>query len=1041
MCLMLAAWWCAVPLRTTGQEQPSEAASQSAELEEAERLLKQVVKLHGEHKYSEAIPLAERVLALFEKLLGPADPLVAMPLDNLAVLHQERGDYTRAEPLLRRALTLREKGLGPDHPDVANSLNNLGRLYQAKGDYGRAEPLLVRALSILEKALGPDHLDVATSLTNLATLYQAKGDYALAERHFQRALAIHEKELGPDHPDVAESLNYLAALYHAKGDYVRAEPLMQRALTIYEKARGPDDLKVATSLHNLGVLYQSKGDFVRAEPLLQRALSIDEKALGPDHFNVATNLNSLALLYEAISDYTRAEPLYQRALAIREKVFGPDDLYVATSLNNLAALYHAKGDYGRAEPLYQRALAIREKALGPDHPGVATSLNNLAALYQAKGDYGRAEPLLQRALSIDERALGPDHPDVATLLSNLGALYYAKEDYSRAVQFLSRGNEVWERNLSLILATGSERQKLAYLAILSGLAGSNVSLHARATPSDPHALELSLTTILRRKGRALDAMADQVANLRRRLTSQDRALLDQLSVAQSKLSALVLGGLGKTPPAEHRAAVAQLGEQVEQLQDSISRRSAEFKVQTQPVTIEQVRQVLPASAALVEFFSYRPVNMKAKAREELLGPARYVVYVLREKGEPLWADLGEAKNIDADVLRLRVALRCPQTVDDIKECPDVTEVKRLARAVDERVMHPVRKLLGGTRHIFISPDGALNLLPFATLVDENNKYLIESYSLTYLTSGRDLLRLQVGGKNRESPLVVADPAFGQAGQASTVRRGSDTAQARRSADLMEVNFSRLSSTAEEARALATLLRLPGARVLTQAQATETALKHVSGPQILHVATHGFFLPDQPEDATAGMRSLDLYRGGESTLLRVLTRSENPLLRSGLALARANLPPPVGGEDDGILTALEAAGLDLWGTKLVVLSACETGVGTVKNGEGVYGLRRALVLAGSESQVLSLWQVSDEATRDLMVDYYKRLLAGEGRTEALRQVQLEMLRGGKLNGGHRVPRLRPGTFTQIDYRHPYYWAAFIQSGDWRGLNPQPESSPR
>ncbi|HEX6622770.1 MAG TPA: CHAT domain-containing protein, partial [Pyrinomonadaceae bacterium] len=405
---------------------------------------------------------------------------------------------------------------------------------------------------------------------------------------------------------------------------------------------------------------------------------------------------------------------------------------------------------------------------------------------------------------------------------------------------------------------------------------------------------------------------------------------------------------------------------------------------------------------------------------------------LRKEGEPLWVDLGAVESVDGDLARLLAALKCPQTVDDIRKCPSVAEVKRLARAADERVMRPVRKLLGDTRHVFVSPDGALNLLPFAALVDENGKYLVETYSLTYLTSGRDLLRLQAGAGSREPPLVVADPAYdgARAFPTPTARIQAGEESARRSGEMGAMRFRPLPGTAAEAKALGAAL--PGVRVLTRERATEAALKQVTAPRVLHVATHGFFLPDQPQQTAAeDARGITLSGGGGPP---VPARVENPLLRSGLALEGANQRRGAGGED-GILTALEAAALDLWGTKLVVLSACETGVGEVKNGEGVYGLRRALVLAGSESLVMSLWQVSDEATKDLMVSYYKRLLAGGGRTEALRQVQLEVLRGGgRAAGGQgRCLFCEPGKAgAPRDLSHPYYWAAFIQSGDWRGM---------
>lgn len=860
-------------------------------------------------------------------------------------------------------------------------------------------------------------LEEARQLDSRATGLYGEGKYDEAVPLAERALALREKALGPEHPLVASALNNLASLHDAKGDYAKAEPLYLRAAAIWEKALGPDHPELARAFNNLAALYDARGDYPKAEPLYVRALAILEKALGPEHADVASTLNNLAALYYAKGDYVRAEPLYLRAVATLEKVVGPDHPDVATPLDNLAALYDAAGDYARAEPLYLRALAVREKALGADHPDVSTSLNNLAVMYDARGDYARAEPSYLRALAISEKALGPTHSDVAVSLNNLAVMYEASGDYARAVRFASRSQEVRERNLALILATGSERQKLAYLATLSGETYSAVSLHARSAPSDPLALRLSLTTVLRRKGRALDAMSDQVASLRKRLDPQDRALLDRLSAAQSELSSVVLGGPGETPPAGHRAAVSRIESEVERLQDAVSRRSAEFRLRALPVTIEQVQGAIPAGAALAEFFSYRPTDAKARTQAVPLGPARYVAYVLRREGDPLWVDLGEAEAIDAAVSDLRAALNDPASKN----------YREAARSLDERVMRPVRKLTGEARQVFVSPDGALNLVPFAALVDENDRYLVETYSLTYLTSGRDLLRLQLGSDSRQPPLVVADPAFGDA-TGPDASGGGEDARARRSGDTARMSFLPLRGTAEEAKALAPMLA--GARVLTRAGATEAALKRVAAPRVLHVATHGFFLPDSPpEDAEGASRNA---RGGKVASSQSPARVENPLLRSGLALEGANLRRGANGED-GILTALEAAGLDLWGTKLVVLSACETGVGEVRTGEGVYGLRRALVLAGSESQVMSLWKVADEATRDLMVAYYRKLMAGEGRTEALRRVQLEMLRGQVRAGGGQARGIG-GTLSGkgSERSHPYFWAAFIQSGDWRAI---------
>jgi CHAT domain-containing protein len=384
-----------------------------------------------------------------------------------------------------------------------------------------------------------------------------------------------------------------------------------------------------------------------------------------------------------------------------------------------------------------------------------------------------------------------------------------------------------------------------------------------------------------------------------------------------------------------------------------------------------------------------------------------VAYVLRRDGEIGYKELGDAKAMDTAIVALRNASRDPNRMD----------VKRLARSVDAKVFQPLRPLLGGKNRLLISPDGSLNLIPFAELVDESGRYIVERYSISYLTSGRDLLRLQVARESKDGPLVVAAPDFGRRSQMEAPQLGKrekessvGEGESARPA-INEFYFPPLPQAAREGEALRALL--PGATLLTKDHATKAALTQIHNPRLLHIATHGFFLKDQDEPSVGerGAQALSDDPGRAAQQLEQRgVRIESPLLRSGLALAGANEHKEY---DNGILTALELTGLNLWGTKLVTLSACDTGVGEVKNGDGVYGLRRALVLAGAETQVMSLWAVSDRATRELMVSYYRRLQEGQGRGEALRQTQLEMLKN-------------------INRRHPYYWASFIQSGEWANL---------
>jgi CHAT domain-containing protein/Tfp pilus assembly protein PilF len=991
----------ATPPGTALRAQPTVMATPS--LAEAEQLNKTVIDLERTRQYEKALPLAKRALALREEALGPLHPDVAQSLNNLATLYEAQRAYDQAQPLFQRALAILEQALGPTHLHVAIALINLADLYKAQGAYAQAEPLYQRALAIREQALGPTHPAVAVSLNNLAVLYKAQGAYDQAGPLFQRALALAEQARGPTHPDVATALSNLATLFHTQGAYPQAEPLYQRALAIREQALGPTHPDVASVLNNLALLYHERGAYPQAEPLYQRALAIREQALGPTHPDVASVLNNLGGLYKQKRAYAQAEPLYQRALAIREQVLGSAHPEIATSLHNLAGLYHDQEAYAQAEPLYQRALAIQEQALGPTHPEVASVLNNLADLYYEHGAYAQAEPLYQRALAIREQALGPTHPAVAHSLNHLAWLSAAQHDLSHAIMYQTRAAEISERNIRLNLTTGSELQKLRYLATMSRETHRIIALHVEVAPDDLAARQLALTTILRRKGRALDATVDTLATLRRRSDAQAQALLDQWSTTRTRLAALALGTPRTLVPGQYLATVRRLAAQADALEADLSRQSAAFRVESQPVTIEAVQAAIPPEAALVEFVQFTPYDFQ---RSTWLAP-RYAAYVLPPEGEPRWVSLEDAATIEAAIHAFRAALRDPTR----------SEVKHLARALDAKLMQPVRTLLGATQMVFLSPDGPLHLVPFAALVDEQERYLVEHYQFIYLTTGRDLLPRQVPPPSTQVPLVIADPDF-DTGQGNTDAQGNAPAPsippppptARVAVNLGQLSFAPLPETAAEGQALQGLL--PSATVLTRAKATKQALKDHPTPHILHIATHGFFFDEvvHRPPSLAG-RALLLSDESADTPGGPEVRLLHPLLRSGLALAGANKLRS--GEGEGILTALEAAALPLWGTQLVVLSACDTGVGMVMNGEGVHGLRRALVLAGAATQMMSLWPVSDEGTRDLMIAYYTALQAGQGRGEALQQVQRQLL-------------------TRPDRQHPFYWASFIQSGEWTSV---------
>jgi len=965
-------------------------------------LNKQVTELYQAGKFNEAIPIAKKSLELSEIALGPDNPATVQALNNLAELYRSMGDYAKAEPLYQRALNITEKAVGPDHPATAQALNNLGLLYYYMGDYAKAEPLYQRAFNIREKALGPDHPDTATSLNNLAELYRSLSNYVKAEPLYQRALKIDEKALGADHSDTARALNNLAGLYYSIGDYAKAEPLFQRALNIREKALGPDHPATAQTLNNLAELYRSVGDDAKAEPLFQRALNIREKALGPDHPDTAIGLNNLAGLYDSMGDYAKTEPLLQRALNIDEKVLGPDHpdtaralsnlagLYfslgnyakaepllqralkilgpnhpnTARALDNLAELYSSMGDYAKAEPLFQRALNVREKALGPDHPHTAQTLNNLAGLYHSLGDYAKAEPLFQRALNIREKALGPDHPDTGNILNNLALLKIDLGEAKDAISLETRAQQAEEKYLSNILSFTSEQQRLTFQKttnpyIIFATLGS--------------AAELA-QTVLRQKGVVLDSLLEDRLVAEASADPKQREIIIQLRGAKQRLMQLVLEvpkDLSEAAQKLRAAEKEKLSTEVEQLEAGLARQVAGLGKARRAlsITVPQVQSVLPKQTVLIELLRYSHYLGKTKVEK------RYGAVVIPASGEAKWVLLGAAAEIEKDVKLYQKSVRGET---------DEETLGIVLKALEQRVWAPIEKALPeDSTTIIVSPDGELSFVSFATLLTPDDRFLGEKYSIRYVASGRDLVRENKPSGNPMT-VVFANPKFDS--QAITQAPGSSSAVARslEMRALQSMSLPPLPGTADEAAALEKWAG-KAVKVFLGSNATEAELSLVSSPRVLHLATHGFFLPE----IELGKQTNPLQQPSEIPK----TKLQNPMHRSCLALAGAQRTleawsrgevPPI--ENDGIVTAEEVGGLKLNGTWLVVLSACETGSGEERAGEGVMGLRRGFIQAGGQNLLMTLWPISDQITVRIMLDFYEAADKTHNAPEALAEIQ-------------------------------------------------------
>ncbi len=969
--------------------------------------------------HTRAEPLLQRALAIREAALGNNAPEAAQTLHDLSEIYWSQQQHARAEALLQRALTIRETALGKDHLKVAETLLHLAGLYEEQGLSARAKPLTERVLAIQEAALGQNHPDAARVVLGLATLYLVRGGFARAESLFEQALSLQEAAVGNSHPFVAETLYRLAFTYAVQGMYGRAELLYERVLALWEAAFGKSHPKVALPVVGLGKLYLAQGLYARAEPLLQRALEIRQAAYGEKNYNVALALGSLGSLYLAQGHHARAEPLLQRALAIQEAISTKATPHVAGALSRLGSLYLAQGHYARAEPLLRRALEIRQALYGENDSDTADSLQDLAGLYMAQRLYGKARPLLQRALASREALSVMDHPRNAEVLNQLAVGHLAQHRLAEALPLLTRSFAISEQRLRQETLGFSEGNLARFLQFLRA---DEERLYAllRAHPGNARVRRLALTAALLLKGRSVEETADISRAVYQSLGAQERDTFERLRGLRTQLARLVLQGPGGLSPAAYQQQLKELAEQGDALEAGLARRSAPLRKLTALPSpkeiVDRVARALPKDGALVEFITYvdHPLVPKPGAPERQL---RYVALVLFPDSTIRFRDLGPAEPINHAAASLRDALANKDAA-----------YGGLSQALYRLAFQPLLPLVGRTRRLFLSPDGQLALVPFAALHD-GQQFLVESFDFTYLTSGKDLLPRAEETVPNASVAVLADPDFSARLPSPTLSLTEAPTQAQRSASV-ERFFSSLREgqahrvwsavplpgTRQEAEAIQRLL--PQAQLFVGREATKERLLQMPAPAILHLATHGFFLENA--SAPPGSRALGHVSSlGEAPLA---APPPDPLLRSGLLFAGAGAPAPDASSpsslppDSALATALELAGLNLWGTQLVVLSACDTGRGDVQLGQGVYGLRRAFLVAGAETVVMSLWKVNDETTRQLMEAYYTNLLAGQGRASALREAMRELRR------------------TQP---HPHYWAPFIAMGrdaPLRGLLP-------
>jgi len=976
-------------------------------------------------KNDEALTVLDGGLRIKEaRLPATADP-IARTLEAIGLARQRQGAYAEAGVAIRRAVTIQETA-SPRHPAFATTLNLLAQQLWFEGRLLESRAASERALALATDVLRPDHPTIALSLRYLAATAGDLGDTQTSLALKRRALAIAEREFGATHHLTAPYLQTVAVAELREGDFVSARARFKRALDIVEQKYTHWHEYVATTLATLARTDASLGDYAAAQEELDGAVEIQTRIGGPDHPYVAGFLNDLAVVYRDRGLPERALPLLERALAIRERRLGLQHRDVARTLADTASTLVALGRAQAARALARRAETIWIALDAPDAPDYAAVLALSAQIDESLGDHADAKSHFERALSVRSRVYGPLHPLYATTELGLGGVLVSLREHSAAFTAANDAEDAARSHARLMLRSLPERQALLFAATRP----AGLDLVLSLSRLLPDRVAAAADALVRSRALVLEEMAARRHAEGVGAGAPDPALV-ALQSAQRRLANLITRGPGPLPPRQYQAVLDAARQESDASEARWAALSADFSARRAraQVGLDGVMTALPPDAALVAFVRYNDVAAArggtSRAALDRAPVPSYLAFVLTPRQSPVVISLGPAARIDALVARWRAAV-VNRTVSGPR-AGSTDPSREIGVALRRLVWDGAAAHVRGVPRVFLVPDGALSLLPFAALPTGPHAFLVETGpTLHYLSAERDLV-VAPGGPSNRGLLLVGGPAFGDppvlaaANQLEPVSpAGAGALRGREDCGtLQSVSFQPLEGTGGEVRDLAALWAgsadtgMGAAMVLMGREATEAAVKHEAARfRVLHIATHGFFIdgtcPAAAGGGTRGVGGLAYADAAEVT---------NPLQLSGLALAGANLRAGADPDrDDGVLLAEEVATLDLKGVEWAVLSACDTGVGAIKSGEGVFGLRRSFHIAGVRTVIMSLWPVEDASTREWMHTLYEERFSHHRDTAtAIRNATLAMLRAGRRSGQRA---------------QPFYWAGFVAAGDWR-----------
>jgi CHAT domain-containing protein/Tfp pilus assembly protein PilF len=944
-----------------------------------------------QRRYNDAENKFLNALKIYKDKIGERNAQYATFLDNLACLYFEQAKYSVAKPIFLGVLAIRKEIIGEKNKDYSATLNKLATINQFEGNYAEAELLFVKLVDINKEISGENSIEYAISIGNLGSVYNLQFKYNEAEILLLKALQLEKNIIGKTHPYYGTTLSNLALLYQNQGKFSLAEPFLKESVEIDKNRFGENNSKYAVSINNLALLYFLEGNYIKAEPLFFKALQIRKNLLGVTHPDYALSLDGLAKLYVAQGYFTKAESNLLEVAEINSNTFGIDSPNYATSLNNLAGLYQKQREFLKSEKLYFKASNIYKSIYGDRNPDYAISLVNLALSYQYQKKYTEAEILYLRALEINKQFLGENHPNYITTIHHLAILYRLEGIDDKASKYFEQFISLNQEKILDDIYALTENELIAYIKFKKINLFSPLSFLTDISSQYPIVInscfnnELLIRNLtIRNKEQTKKAI--QKSN---NLILKDK--YEQFVSNKRKFTKLSELLIDKRP-----SNFSMLIDETEQLEKELIKESTTFSDFKNSISINfnQIKNKLKKNEISIDIVSYNYYN---KSATDSIVYSAFLVG--KDFKYPKFIPLFEENQLYF-------------LLERNKSQQDSTRIDKqyLDKAISDLFLKPLERELEGFTTIYLSLAGLGHQVNFAAFPLNDKVTFGEQYELHILSSPSEIMNYQLAGLDNKSNfelLLYGGIDYDKTN--SVAKSNSEIAENNETLNELQTRsgiseFGYLAGSKKEVEAIQGKGVQIGfkTRLLDDRAATEESIKQLDGrntPFILHLATHGYFFSD-PEQETPAAFNL------ETEKRKIYKASNDPMMRSGLVFAGANKnwskPTENTTTEDGILTASEISNLDLSACQLVVLSACETGLGEVKGSEGVFGLQRAFKMAGVKNIIMSLWKVPDTQTAELFDIFYSECFAGKTIHEAFQSAQTKM---------------------KAKYS-PYYWAGFV-----------------